>query len=308
MKKITFTAASLTAAILMISLSACKKEDITPTTKKNKQVAESETEKKPVYSEGIVAHNGFNASGDINTQFYEFWGPSPNSYISGIFPSATTNTSVKGCGASAGIIIYAYKTSTGVQFLDGTTYGSVPIMDAAGNLFTPAIEEIEIHPQTGQVYALVTQGNAKRIYVIDPSTGIYTAVTVNGNANIFNNPLFNGYKSGSIAFVPDGSGGFEFVFSSESTVYASSGIVSWHFSIAGTNLVSITANHRTYAGIPGTTGINTTYGNGKLYFARDGGTNPLYSLSLTGTTTASTFSLELSSFNCSNDFAYWKAF
>lgn len=311
MKKITFTAVSMSAAVLMISLTACKKEQITPSSsssKKEKPV--TEIEKKPVYSEGIVSHNGFNINGDIITQYYQFWGPSPNSQISGTYSTTTINTSVNGCGGSTGVVIYAYKSSTGVQFLGSTVYGDYPIMDGLGNLFTPTIEEIEIHPQTGIVYALVTESSAKRIYAIDPSTGIYTPITVNGSGTIlYGKTGINGYKGGSICFIPDGSGGFELLFSHESNVYASFGVYCWHYSLSGTNLTGLPAKTQNFLSIPGTfgSGINTTYGNGQLYFARHGSSNPLYTLPLgpAGAGTATAVGISVTN---TNDFGYWKAF
>jgi len=53
------------------------------------------------------------------------------------------------------------------------------------------------------------------------------------------------------------------------------------------------------------TGINTTYGDGKLYFARDGG--DVYSLTTTGTG-ASTYTNEGFSVTNAYDFGYWKNF
>ncbi len=307
MKRITMKAATIVSASLALGLTACKKENMKTTANPGKFVKKEtpETAAKPVYSEGIFSNDGVIDPYNLITGYYQVWGPSPGQQPTGTYPASDAGTgTVLGCGAATNKYVYAYRGSNGVQYLDGS-YFSTPIFNTAGNLFTSVIEEIEIHPVTNQVYLLVTVSNAKRIFVVDPAagTGIATPVTVNGAANIFNSALINGYKSGSIAFVPDGSGGYEFVFSSESTVYASLGIVSWHFSLSGTNLTSITANHRTYAGIPGTGNINTTYGNGKLYFARDAST--VYSLSLT---TNDVFTNEGFSVTNKNDFGYWKAF
>jgi hypothetical protein len=305
MKKNTFKTSLLAVGIVTLGLTACKKETLTPNSK-TKPKGEINSTKNKVYQEGIVSHNGFDASGDITTGYYEFFGPFPGQYANGVYPAGTSTLTLKGCAATTGNIMYVYKVGT-YQVLDGTFITSTVILNPSGTAFTPAIEEIEIHPQTGEVYALVTQGTAKRIYAIDPSTGFVTPLTVNGSATtIFNASLMNGYKCGSIAFVPDGFGNYEFVFSHESDVYASLGVVSWHFNIFGTNLVSNVPNHRTYAGIPGTvgSGINTTYGNGKLYFSRHGSSNPVYSLSLT----SNTFASEGFSVTNNNDFGYWKAF
>ncbi|MNJ97496.1 hypothetical protein D3C87_152460 [compost metagenome] len=303
MKRITIKAVAIVSAGLALGLTACKKETIKPGRFVKKDVPE--TAAKPVYSEGIFSNDGYSDPYTLITGFYQFWGLAPGQQAPGTYAVSDAGTgTVTGCGAATDVYVYACRTSTGVQLLEGPYY-STPIFNTAGNIFTPLIEEIEIHPVTHQVYLLVSEGGAKRIYVVDPSagTGTATLVTVNSASNIFNSTMMNGYKSGSIAFVPDGSGGFEFVFSSESTVYSTLGIVSWHFSLSGTNLTSIAANHRTYAGIPGTGKINTTYGNGKLYFARDAST--LYSLSLT---TNNVYTNEGFSVTNKNDFGYWKAF
>jgi len=309
MKKSTFKTTLLATGILTLGLTACKKEDLNPTSAKKKQSV-TETEKTPVYYEGIVSHDGYSA-GDIITNLYEFYGPFPNTPVPGVYGVGTTNTSIKGCGASTGVIIYAYKSSTGAQFLGSMLYGDVPITDGSGNLFGQAIEEIEIHPQTGIVYALVTQSNTKRIYAIDPSTGIYTPITVNGGpgATLFNATLGNAYKGGSICFIPDGSGGYELLFSHESNVYASYGVYCWHYSLSGTNLTGLPAKTQNFPSIPGTFGggINTTYGNGNLYFARHGSLNALYTLPLSpaGAGTATAVGISVSN---TNDFGYWKSF
>lgn len=309
MKKITFKTALLATGILTLGLTACKKEEIIPTGVKKKQSA-TETEKKPVYYEGIVSHDGY-SSGNIITNLYQFYGPFPNTNSIGSYGVGTTNTTIKGCGASTGVIIYAYKSSTGAQFLGSMLYGDVPITDGLGNLFTPAIEEIEIHPQTGIVYALVTQSSTKRIYAIDPSTGIYTPITVNGGpgTTLYGSTLANGYKGGSICFIPDGSGGFELLFSHESNVYASFGVYCWHYSLSGTNLTGLPSKTQNFPSIPGTfgSGINTTYGNGQLYFARHGSSNPLYTLPLgpAGAGTATAVGISVTN---TNDFGYWKSF
>jgi hypothetical protein len=305
MKKITFKAVFFAAGILSVGLTACKKEDLNPNGK-TKPKAEIDPAKTPDYQDGIVSHNGFDAFGFITTGYYELNGPFPGQHANGTHPSSTTNQTLKGCAATTGKIVYAYKTASGLQILDGGPYIGAVILNSTGTAFTLPIEEIEIHPQTGEVYALVGSSN-KSIVSIDPSTGFATPLTVNGGSTtIFTGGLMNGYKCGSIAFVPDGFGSYELVFSHESDVYASLGVVSWHFTISGTNLTSNVANHRTYAGIPGTvgSGINTTYGNGKLYFARHGSSNPVYSLSLT----SNTFASEGFSVTNNNDFGYWKSF
>lgn len=310
MKKNTFKTALFATGILALGLTACKKEDINPG-KKGKPTAETPAEKAPVYSEGIVSHDGFDINGDIISGYYQFWGPFPNTYSSGINSiAATTNTTLKTCAAKTGIVVYAFRNSSGIQHLGGS-YGYFPILDALGNPFTPAIEEIEIHPQTGIVYALVTESNSKRIYAIDPSTGFSTAMTVNGGpgTTLYGGTRVNGYKGGSICFIPDGIGGFELLFSHESDVYSAFGVYCWHYSLSGTDLTGLPAKTQNYASIPGTfgSGINTTYGNGQVYFARHGSSNALYTLSLTGTGSLSASATGLSTSN-DNDFGYWKAF
>lgn len=310
MKSITIKAATIISASLALGLTACKKETVKTTAGNGKFIKKetSETAERPVYSEGIFSNDGYTDPYNMITGFYQMWGPSPGQQPTGTFPVSDAGTgTVVGCGAATDFYVYAYRSTSGLQLLEGSSIFSTVIITAAGTAFAPVIEEIEVHPVTHEIYLLVSESGAKRIYVVDLSvgggTGVATLVTVNGASNAFNNTGGNGYKSGSITFVPDGSGGYELVFSNESTVYASLGIVSWHFSLSGTNLTSVIANHRTYAGIPGTGKINTTYGNGKLYFARDAST--LYSLSLT---TNNVFTNEGFSVTNKNDFGYWKAF
>lgn len=312
MKKNTFKTAAVIAATLTFGLAACKKEPVLPK-KENHSTSETPaTAKNGIYSEGILSNNGYSGATDVIVGYYQFWGPSPGQQTPGLYTCGSDygTAEVIGCGAATKYYAYAYKTSAGIQFLEGSPFVNTYIRDAASNIFLPVIEEIEIHPQTLEIYALVKEGNSKRIYVIDRFSGVATLVTVNGASAIFNNPAGNGYKCGSITFVPDGSGGYEFVFSSESTVYAHLGVVSWHFSLSGTNLTSLVSKHRLYKSIPGTvgSGINTTYGNGKLYFTRERGSvllaNPLYSLSLA----SDTFAYEGFGIYNRNDFGYWKAF
>ena len=103
---------------------------------------------------------------------------------------------------------------------------------------------------------------------------------------------------------------YDLVYTHESGVYSSLGLVSWHFSISGKALTSIVADHRTYSyassGIPGaqTGNINTTYAHGKLYFARNGG--DLYSFAVGApSNSAPTLEVPSSQFNCLNDFGYF---
>jgi hypothetical protein len=100
-------------------------------------------------------------------------------------------------------------------------------------------EEIEIDPDTNDVFALVSGLTAfapKQIYRIkrdENQTLIATAmtfhnasgeITPNGN-RAFINPTGNGYKSGSIAFIPKPGSGHRLVFTHQSTVYQ--GICHW---------------------------------------------------------------------------------
>jgi hypothetical protein len=106
------------------------------------------------------------------------------------------------------------------------------------NLFKLVPEEIEVEPTTNDVFALVSgigMNGPKQIYRIKTTTDgtIATAMTFhtsvgvqtpNGN-RAFINPFTNGYKAGSIAFVPNPNGGQYLVFTSQSTVYQ--GICHW---------------------------------------------------------------------------------
>jgi len=309
MKKNKFKTTLFVTGIFAMGLTACQKENILPNSG-SKSGKENNTNKTLVYEEGIISHDGFNSrgTGSIIRGYYQINGPSPGQQPNGSYALVNPVVStVTGCGATAGINVYLYKTTSGILYLDGW-YGTIIISDTYGNPFNLTIEEIEIHPVTQQVYALVSNGFSRLIYIIDPLTGIATPASVNGGgAIVFNSAIANGYQCGSIAFVPSGAG-HELVFSHESTVYAALGIVSWHFSTSGTSLTSVAANNHTYAGIPGTvgSGINTTYGNGKLYFARQGSSNPIYSLSLTPS--LNTYTAEGFSVTNTNDFGYWSSY
>jgi hypothetical protein len=106
-------------------------------------------------------------------------------------------------------------------------------------------EEIEIDPVSNDIFALVSGPTAfapKQIYRIkrDPDGNAYhiaTAMTMNTSVNgntpngnrAFINPAGNGYKSGSLAIVPNPSGGHRLIFTHESTVYQ--GICHWVYDI-----------------------------------------------------------------------------
>lgn len=97
---------------------------------------------------------------------------------------------------------------------------------------------------------------------------------LSNNNNLFGNPLVNGYKWGS-SYLFHIMDNYKLVFASESNVYASLGIVTWHFAInaAGKLLISLPSEHRTYStatsGIAAGTGLNTVYFNGKYAVVRD---------------------------------------
>jgi outer membrane lipoprotein-sorting protein len=150
-----------------------------------------------------------------------------------------------------------------------------------------------------------------QLYRIDNVTGEATLITYNGSANIFNNTLGNGYKSGSITFMLRKDGTYKLIYTTESQVYASLGLVFWIYDIVGNTIVTIGQN-RTHStatsGIPGagTGKINTAYGDGKFYFARDNGN--LYWINMyapSNSTTAVTQETTTPLVNA-NDFGYWK--
>lgn len=295
-------------AALML-MTACKKEVTQPASAVKRQSGTANAAARPVYQEGIMSFDSYNSSTvEAVIGYYRFWGPSIGQQPPLAKPISPSNSTVFAYGATAGNDIVAYKTTSNTQEIQSFLYGAQLItVNSGANPLYAQIEEIEILPGTNQVFAIAQSGNAKVIYSIDMTNGFATPLSVNGgSSNIFNNTSINGYKWGSIAFVPDGSGGWELVYSHESNVYASSGVVSWHFTISGTNLTSNVPAHHTYTGLPAGTGINTTYGNGKLYFARNGSSNALYSLSLTaGVNTVNNEGLSITN---TNDFGYYRAF
>jgi hypothetical protein len=230
---------------------------------------------------------------------------------------------VKGLAASVKSIVFAYVGSDGVTYLNFGHTGiaaanyadagtDVPVLLDGTSLFTYAIEEIEIDPASGDVFALARVGNAIKIYRI---AGMYSSVDAPGTARVmsygttttvFHNPLGNGYKWGSICFVPNGNGTYRLVFTHQSTVYASLGIVCWHYDIVANAVVGLPAYHRTYSAststIPAGTGINTAFGNGKFYIARNNGN--LYELNLSASNLPAT-QLTTTPMANSNDFGFW---
>lgn len=332
MKK-NFTVVAVAVSVLAsLSLGSCKKDNLTPM--ENGSEAQTALNKSYTNYEGIMSNNGYPVAGQTEMGYYSTASPSaPGAVAVPYMPfgGAVTST-VKGLAATSKLIVFAY-----VNASDGNTYlnfGHTAITpanysDAGTDLlvllngvstFNYAIEEIEIDPISRDVYTIVRNGNAIQLYRIDglssATAGTATLMTnaINGTASFFYNPLGNGYKWGSICFVPNASNPAtnDLVFSSESTVYAAYGIVSWHFSIAGNTVTPLVSSHRTYSvsssGFPAGTGINTTYANTfsgtkKFLIMRDNGS--VYSFSLTANNTPATLEYNTAGLGYKTDIGYW---
>jgi hypothetical protein len=323
MKKQTIIVAAAIAVVSSLGLTSCKKETLTPdATVSTPSVEQSEEPgRAPTYYSGIVSNNGYPANGQTEMGYY-----STNAYFGQSAPilqafGGLTTSTIKGCAATKQLIVFAYKAADGVTYLNfvqtgiayptPTTGQEIPVLLNGSTLFNYPIEEIEVDPISKDVYAVTRVGNAVKLYRIDginsasPGTAVLMTYPPNNN-NIFGNPLGNGYKWGSITFVPNGDGTNRLVFASESTVYASLGIVTWHFNISGTSLTVLSAQNRTYStatsGIAAGTGINTVYFNGKYAVARNNGN--LYELNLSANNLPAT-QLTTTPMQNSNDFGHW---
>lgn len=324
MKKQTIIVAAAIAVVSSLGLTSCKKETLTPDAAVSTPSVEQEEGpgRTPTYYSGIVSNNGYPANGQTEMGYY-----STNAFFgqaAAIIHSfgGTTSSTIKGCGATKQSIVFAYKAADGVTYLDyvqtGIAYPTpssgnpIPVLLNGTTLFNYPIEEIEIDPISEYVYAVARVGNAVKLYRIDginnSSPGTAILMTYGTTNNIFNNPLGNGYKWGSITFVPNGDGTNRLVFASESTVYASLGIVTWHFAInaTATGLTILSSQNRTYSagtsGIAAGTGLNTVYFNGKYAVARNNGN--LYELNLSANNLPAT-QLTTTPMQNSNDFGHW---
>jgi hypothetical protein len=327
MKKNIRIAAIALTVLGGLGLGSCKKENITP--EGTSSSATTGLSKSYTNYEGIVSNNGYPVTGQTAMGYYSTVGGGLTAVPNMLFGGSTTSTII-GLAATSKSIVFAYKNS-----VDGLTYlnfghtaitncnyadagTDVPVLLNGVSAFNLAIEEIEIDPISKDVLALVRNGNAIQLYRIaginntTVTPGTATAMTYNSSTTIFNNPLGNGYKWGSICFALNTGGTYDLVFTNESTVYAYLGIVSWHYSynVAANTITALPGSHRTYSvatsGFPAGTGINTTFGYvvggaGKLFIARNGGN--VYSFSLTASNTAAT--LEYTTTGLSNDFGYW---
>ncbi len=324
MKKQTIIVAAAIAVVSSLGLTSCKKETLTPDAAVSTPSVEQEegAGKRPTYYSGIVSNNGYPANGQTEMGYY-----STNAFFGQAAPitqafGGLTTSAIKGCGATEQLIVLAYKAADGVTYLNfvqtgiayptPTTGQDIPVLLDGSTIFNYSIEEIEIDPISQDVFAIARVGNSIKLYRIgginsaSPGTAVLMTYPPNNN-NLFGNPLVNGYKWGSISFVPY-NGSYKLVFASESNVYASLGIVTWHFAInaAGTGLTNLPSEHRTYStatsGIAAGTGLNTVYFNGKYAVARNNGN--LYELNLSASNLPAT-QLTTTPMQNSNDFGHW---
>jgi hypothetical protein len=315
----------LVSTILATAMTSCNKEKFTTresTTVKTSTPEDLSHTKKPSYTAGIRSNEGYPAAFQTNLGDFRIYSSSGmwqmpvvtngfGNYIAGlVYPTVTAGYAASGMNS-----VYAYKTSlVGITLnVFGAEY---PVLNQAETaLFNASVEEIEIDPATGFIYALCKLGGMQ-VYRLDDMSGYYKAVLLmNGTSpNIFNNVSINGYKSGSICFYPNGDGTNRMVFTNESSVYSSYGLRMWNYNIVGNTVVPISAISTSYntasTGIPGalTGKINTAYGDGKFYFARDNGN--LYTIDITqpSNTVAATVQITTTPLQNKNDFSYYKNF
>lgn len=259
----------------------------------------------------IVSNNpvaGSTKIGVINPDY----GP----WVAGSELSTTAPSTQKTIGASKTRQAIMYKKPNGYTYLvDGGIFkattgwaasfdesNETPIfMDASQSVaFKQIPEEIEIEPTTNDVFVLSAASAfaPKQIFRIKKVDDTYfaTAMTMHTAVGIktpngdraFVNPGPNGYKSGSIAFVPKPGGGQYLVFTHHSTTYQ--GICHWVFVIqtgAKENELwaaldindvpmskCIKGNSAPLTGFPAGTTVNTTYVGPQTISATTGGIQP----------------------------------
>lgn len=319
------------SALLVTGISSCKKEKFTTENPTNSEISDKEdvsNEKIPVYYAGIRSNEGYPTIDQTNIGDYRLYsnaGPSQlpvvthsfggNYIVGSVFPSVMV-----GYASSGFNDVVAYRAASNIIYINSNNSSLCGLVyTTTGAFFNGNIEEIEIDPATGFLYALC-KGSAITIYRFDNDfAGNYTAVqltnSVGGSPNFFNNVLGNGYKSGSICFVPNEVSGKSpnmLVFTHESNVYSTAGLKMWKYSTTGNQLDALpTANQTSYStitsNIPGalTGKINTAYGDGQFYFARDNG--KLFTIN---TATSNTAAIPITStpIQNKNDFGYYKNF
>ncbi|MBC9909696.1 hypothetical protein [Chitinophaga varians] len=291
----------LGATLTVTSIVSCKK-DMNGSIPQNSQLSGTISAKGPIPSGNIRSWStNLFAAQAVELATFELWGNQPGlmkgpviRYTGGITTAAT-----KTYGSSLNHEAFVYTDLDGVFRLvyNGTDHP----MTLSGAPFVYSIEEIELHPTTHEVYAIVKSpfvNGPIDLYHIS-TTGVATRV-----GRLFSNPSSNGYKSGSITFVDNGAG-YQLAFTSESTVYASSGMVVSLYNISGATMTNAGSYSFPASGIPGaqTGNLNTTSGDGKLYIARDGGNLYSFSLPLISSGTA-TLEANASNFTCKYDFGY----
>ena len=250
----------------------------------------------PPHTELVVANN--NQAGSTTIGAIKPDGVASGAWVNAGPYSTTSPSTQKTIGASSTMVAIVYRDAAGYDVME-----SVPITTATYQanwtsafngtqefIFTDPLastpakiipEEIEVDPVSNDVFVLGDTGpsTAKQIFRIHRSgqggqliaTAMTTATspfipTPNGN-RVFVNPTRNGFKSGSIAFVPDPAGGSFLVFTHESNVY---GICQWIYKVYNDSAhENFLGNQPSKNGcwakingvpkIPGTGGLNSVY-------------------------------------------------
>ncbi|RQO32324.1 hypothetical protein DBR32_01570 [Taibaiella sp. KBW10] len=293
----------LAIALLGTGIISCKKA-ASPVPAKSKDEASS-TQLTPVYMAGIMSWRYVASSQTVEFPYYQFYGLSTGIGFTGSTSSYDVSaSSPKAFGATKKYKVFVYQNSNGGWFINHSFWGEHLLVNAGtGTLFNRPIDEVEINPATGETYAVVVNFSNVELYHLNHNTGDATLV-----GTLFNSAYKNRYKSGSIAFVPDGNGGYNMAFTHESGVYTANGLTMWVYNISGTTM-SIAASYIfPTSGIPGaqTGNLNTTYGNGTFYIARDGGN--LYSLPFPFVSNSvASLVLNASAYENKYDFGYWES-
>lgn len=270
-------AALFAAALVALAVTSCNKESVRPT---DQQPSEP-TIKRPPSGSGIRSIDSWTGSGScwIDDFSVTTWGQKPDDF--GFWGPLSGTSAVYTYGAAGNTEAYVYMDGT-IPYLTLGTIGSSGQSNIALSFPGPiaAIEEIEIHPSTGEVYALVRMNKAGQtaLYHLDISGGSATWLATLHAAGAG--------TVGSITFVPNGASGHKLLYVYEPVANASA--VMNYYTIATPTAAPSLVSTASISGnfVPGTGSINMCYGNAQLFFARDAG--DLYAISGTSLPTSGT--------------------
>lgn len=299
---------------------------------------------RPVFYSAIISNNtSLPASTSIGLATYTTSTSGQVNWTQGAATSLPYATNQKTIGARKqdAVIMYRDATNGNINVIKPIVNGglqNISILDLSSqeiNIFLPnyspfnlPVEEIEIDPVSGDVFALTVTGSSRSMYRINRQTQIATLMTLyNGTVispngtKLYWNTMTGQYQNGSITFVPNPQNPSEnlLAFTHESNIPRYR-LCTWFLKPVGDNLVGMPTMNRCWGTstpgapllstlLPGT-GLNTTYIKdiGKLVIARDNG--PLMELDWNGSSPPSTIKPlngdgTSPTMNLSNDLAYW---